>query len=78
LKLLDRNLAHLVASDTHGFRARLQGAAPVARILRDDALTRWLTEDVPAALTRGAPIPPRPRGALQQRFSRLRKRRDIG
>jgi protein-tyrosine phosphatase len=75
LELLDRGLAHLVASDTHGRDSRTLGAAPVARILRDDALAHWLTEEVPAAVMAGAPIPERPRSASRPRFAALRRRR---
>jgi hypothetical protein len=51
------------------------GAAPVSSVLRDCALTRWLTDDVPAALMQDAPIPSRPRGARRSRIASLRGRR---
>jgi protein-tyrosine phosphatase len=72
--LISTGLAHLVASDTHragGFRTAL---GPALDGIRDPALIRWLTCDVPAAIVEGSPCPPRPekqppwyRGALRRR-----------
>ena len=58
-ELLDRGLAHLVASDAHAASARpftLRAAADAV----GGALARWLTQDVPEALLDGRPLPPRP------------------
>jgi protein-tyrosine phosphatase len=58
--LLDRGLAHLLASDAHVPTVRSPGLAFACSTLGDDALARWLTEDVPAALLEGRPLPDRP------------------
>jgi protein-tyrosine phosphatase len=77
--LLDRNLAHLVASDAHGPDVRRARLSTVASAVRDETLARWLTTDVPAAMLAGKPIPERPVGRRpprSQRFlTRLAKRR---
>jgi protein-tyrosine phosphatase len=59
--LVERGLAHLVASDSHGRAIRRTGLGTVRDVLRDDALAAWLTREVPAALLAGSPPPPRPR-----------------
>ncbi len=58
--LIDRGLAHLVASDAHGFSVRAYGLAGALDAIGDDELGRWLTHDVPAALLEGTRIPERP------------------
>ncbi len=58
--LLDRGLAHLIASDWHGGAIRRSGLASARRAIADEALADWLTETVPAALLAGTPLPPRP------------------
>jgi protein-tyrosine phosphatase len=58
--LLAFELAHLLASDAHGFEVRRVGLGGAARRLRDDALARWLTVDVPGAILAGGDLPPRP------------------
>ncbi len=58
--LLDRGLAHNVASDAHDPVSR---PPSIARELRDagrPGLEDWLTEEVPAAILAGREIPPRP------------------
>ncbi len=57
--LLDRGLAHLLASDAHGPRVREAGLSAARRAV-GEPLGGWLTEDVPEALLAGAPLPPRP------------------
>lgn len=59
-RLLDARLAHLVASDAHAPGVRSVGLRGAAAAAGDDALGRWLTEDVPAALLGGRPLPERP------------------
>lgn len=59
-RLVQLGLAHLVAGDAHGPHIRDAGLAAAARAVGDDALARWLTEDVPAAIVAGEPIPGRP------------------
>lgn len=68
--LLDRELAHLVASDAHAPQLRAVGMTAAAAALGDEALARWLTEDVPRALVAGAPLPERPR---RRRFATFRR-----
>lgn len=59
-RLLDRGLAHLIASDAHTPAIREVGLSAAADAVGDEPLARWLTEDVPAAIVAGAPAPPRP------------------
>ena len=58
--LIDRGLAHLIASDVHGPATRPYEFAAGAAAIHDDALRRWLVEDVPAAIVAGVPPPNRP------------------
>jgi protein-tyrosine phosphatase len=67
--LLDRGLAHLLASDTHGPEIRRASLGAVRLTLADDPLAAWLTRAVPAALLAGLPPPPRPPAAPRRRRS---------
>lgn len=58
--LLDRGLAHVVASDAHGRSMRRIGLAHLGDALGDSGLARWLTSDVPSALLTGDPLPSPP------------------
>jgi protein-tyrosine phosphatase len=58
-ELIERGLAHLIASDTHG-SLRTPGIAAAAEAVGDEALARWLTVDVPRSIVDGAETPPRP------------------
>jgi protein-tyrosine phosphatase len=60
--LLTAGLVHLVASDTHraGGSGSRTALGPAVASLRDPALSRWLTYDVPAAIVAGVEPPPRP------------------
>ncbi|HVM57122.1 MAG TPA: CpsB/CapC family capsule biosynthesis tyrosine phosphatase [Gaiellaceae bacterium] len=58
--LLDAGLAHLIASDAHAPAIRAVGMAAAAEAVGDEALARWLTHEVPAAILDGTPPPPRP------------------
>jgi protein-tyrosine phosphatase len=58
--LLDRELAHLVASDAHEPSVRAIGLAAAARAVGDE-LGHWLTVDVPRSIHDGTPAPPRPK-----------------
>jgi protein-tyrosine phosphatase len=60
--LLQRNLAHLVASDAQAPWLREAGLSGVERAAGDSQLAHWLVELVPAALVAGSPLPPRPGG----------------
>lgn len=69
-ELLERGLAHLVASDAHTPDIRGIGMSGAADAVGDPALARWLTEAVPAAIIAGEPVPATP--APVRRPSRLR------
>jgi protein-tyrosine phosphatase len=59
LELIERRLAHLIASDTHG-ELRTPGLGAAAEAVGDEALGRWLTVDVPRSIVDGTDVPPRP------------------
>ena len=59
-QLLDAELAHLIASDAHAPAIRAIGMGAAADAVADEALARWLTQDVPAALLAGDSPPDRP------------------
>ena len=60
LDLLDRGLAHLVASDAHGPHIRGFGMSAAVEAVGDEELARWLMTDVRAALVAGERMPVRP------------------
>jgi protein-tyrosine phosphatase len=68
--LLELDLAHLVASDAHAPAVREAGLSGTGRALGYEALTRWLTEEVPQALLFGEDLPERPRTAKRRRLRR--------
>jgi protein-tyrosine phosphatase len=70
--LLDRRLAHLIASDAHAPSVWAIGMRAAADALGDAALARWLTVDVPGSIVEGLPMPARP---ADRRRLRLRLRR---
>jgi protein-tyrosine phosphatase len=61
LALVERDLAHVLASDAHTAAIRAYGLRAGADALDDPPLARWLTRDVPAALLAGERLPDRPR-----------------
>jgi protein-tyrosine phosphatase len=65
--LLDRNLAHLIASDAHAPSLRAIGMGAAVAALDDEPLARWLTVSVPGAILENTPLPPRPRSARPRR-----------
>jgi protein-tyrosine phosphatase len=71
LRLVELGLAHVIASDAHHPGIRATGMTAARAALGDDALGRWLTKDVPAALVAGEEPPPRPPGRPQRRGLRL-------
>ena len=71
LTLLERGLAHLIASDAHAPQIREVGMSAAARELGDGALARWLTLEVPQAIVEGGVVPPRPGSARPRRRFRL-------
>jgi protein-tyrosine phosphatase len=66
--LLDAGLAHLIASDAHAPQIRAAGMAAAAGAVGDEALAKWLTEGVPAAVLAGGDLPERPRQARRRLF----------
>ena len=68
--LLDRELAHLIASDAHAPSIRRIGMSGAAAALRNEPLARWLTVDVPGSIVDGGRLPPRP-GQARPRRKRL-------
>ena len=66
--LLAAGLAHLIASDAHAPGVRAIGMTAAAEAVGDTALARWLTLDVPSAVLRDAPRPPRPAARAQRRL----------
>jgi protein-tyrosine phosphatase len=67
-RLLAAGLAHLIASDAHAPSVRAIGMTDAAAAVGDAALAQWLTHDVPSALLRGTPAPPRPVARPQRRL----------
>jgi protein-tyrosine phosphatase len=69
-RLIDSRLAHLLASDAHAPDVRSVGLSRAREAAGDDAVARWFTEDVPAALLAGDALPERPesprRGLLRR------------
>jgi protein-tyrosine phosphatase len=59
-KLIDLELAHLVASDAHTPAIRAAGMRAALDAVGDAELARWLTESVPRAILDDAPVPDRP------------------
>jgi protein-tyrosine phosphatase len=76
MRLLDAELAHMVVSDAHSPDLREVGVSRARAALRDETLGRWLTEEVPRALLRNEPLPPRPPRARRRPglLARLRGR----
>jgi protein-tyrosine phosphatase len=60
LRLLELELAHLIASDAHAPSVRAIGMRAAAQAIRDEALARWLTMEVPSAIVNGGLISERP------------------
>ena len=59
--LLERELAHLLASDAHEAGVRAVGLSAAARAVGGE-LGAWLTDGVPRAIVDGVALPPRPAG----------------
>jgi protein-tyrosine phosphatase len=69
LELVRRGLAHLIASDAHAPALRGIGMSDAAAAVGDEALARWLTLDVPAAIVADGEPPPPPARAPRRRWS---------
>jgi len=69
--LFDLGLAHLVAGDAHAARVRKARMREAVAAIGDEALARWLTNDVPRAVVDDEPLPERP-SSRPRRF-RLRR-----
>ena len=59
-RLLDLRLAHSIARDAHSPRVRAVGFSAAVRAIENDALARWLTDEVPRAILEGTDVPERP------------------
>lgn len=71
-RLLELELAHLIASDAHAPSLREVGMGKAAATVGDDPLAHWLTQDVPAAILADEPLATRPERSVR-RFG-LRRR----
>jgi protein-tyrosine phosphatase len=69
-ELLDAGLAHLIATDVHAPTLGRAGLAAAAAATSDESLSRWLVQDVPAAIVNDTPVPARP----SPPYRRLRRR----
>ena len=67
-RLLELELAHLIASDAHAAAIREIGMSAAAAAVGDGDLARWLTQDVPQAIVAAERLPDRPE---RRRRSRL-------
>ena len=56
-RLLELELAHLLASDAHAPSIRAIGLSTAADAIGDTALARWLTVEMPAAIVSGEQLP---------------------
>ena len=65
--LLDKGLAHMVASDAHAPELR-GGSLAGAVAAVGETLGRWLTHDVPHAIVAGTDLPPRPAARRRRRW----------
>jgi protein-tyrosine phosphatase len=73
LALIERGLAHVLASDAHSARGprppTLAEAVEVAARV-DARRSRWMVEDAPAAILAGEPLPPEPGGVVRRLIRR--------
>jgi protein-tyrosine phosphatase len=69
VELIDRGLAHLLASDAHTPDLREAGLAGAVEAVGDPDLARWLTVEVPMAIITDATVPRRPE-PKKRRFRR--------
>lgn len=81
LAALSEGMAHVIASDAHGFatadRAGMgHGRAMASEV--DRRLAEWMVTDAPAAVIEGVPLPPRPRATAPRRGMLARARGLLG
>jgi protein-tyrosine phosphatase len=65
--LLERRLAHLIASDAHTAEVRAIGMQEAVALIGDPELASWLTDGVPRAILDGTRVPPRPESSRPRR-----------
>lgn len=58
--LIERGLAHVLASDAHAPSVREVGLSNAVKAIANPALAEWLTQAVPEAIVEDRAIPPRP------------------
>lgn len=58
--LLQRELVHMISSDSHNVDRRPPRMGEAAAEVGDPELAKWLTADAPLAIVRGERLPPRP------------------
>jgi len=68
--LLERGLAHMLASDAHAADVRAVGLRTAVVDLGDQRLAHWLTVEVPLAVLDSVEPPPRPESRPRRRFFR--------
>jgi protein-tyrosine phosphatase len=69
-RLLELELAHLVASDAHRPAVRSIGMTAALQAVGDVDLACWLGRDVPAAIAHERPLPDRPARRARRRLAR--------
>jgi protein-tyrosine phosphatase len=71
LDLVERGLAHVLASDAHHPSVRAGGMDAAFDAIGDEELARWLSRNVPEAIVTGRAIPARPARQRRRRFGIL-------
>jgi protein-tyrosine phosphatase len=74
-RLIELELAHLIASDAHAPDVRHVGLSGAVDAVGSGALAEWLTRSVPEAILEGADLPARPVRPHQRRWFFGRNRR---
>lgn len=67
-RLIALGLVHVLATDAHGPHIREAGLAAATEALGDEQLARYLTEEAPAAIEAGEPVPPVVRSRNRRRL----------
>ena len=71
LLLIERGLAHMLASDAHHASVRAVGMTEAAQVVGGGPLAAWLTLEIPAAIVGDTELPPRPEGRRKGRLGKL-------